>query len=118
MTQLFVRQDGRRTAVHAARSYRCGQTVLRLEPLSWRSRRDRDTVEHPSGGHAYHPMLAQVTHSRQPNCRVSFVQRALVAIQDIEAGEAVTFDYRTTEKTIASPFDCRCGSPSCVGRLA
>ena len=118
MTQVFVRQAAGRVAVHAARAYRRGQAVLRLEPLSWRSRRDRETVEHPSGGHVYHPLLAQVTHSCEPNCRVSFADRALIAVRDIEPCEAVTFDFRTMEKRLVSPFQCRCGSPSCVGGLA
>jgi hypothetical protein len=27
----------------------------------------------------------------------------------------VTFDYNTTESSMASPFDCHCGSALCVG---
>ncbi|MGZ3274348.1 MAG: SET domain-containing protein-lysine N-methyltransferase [Caulobacteraceae bacterium] len=118
MTDLFIRQEVRRVAVYAARPYRSGQTVLKFEPIVWRNGRNRETVEHPSGGHIYHPMLARVTHSCAPNCRVSFVHRALIAVRDIGPGEAVTFDYRTTENRLAGPFQCRCGSPSCVGRVA
>ena len=118
MTDLFIRQDVRRVAVYAARNYRKGQTVLQIEPIVWRNERDRETVEHPSGSHIYHPVLARVTHSCEPTCRVSFLHRALIALRDIGAGEAVTFDYRTTEKRLVGPLQCRCGSPSCVGRLA
>ncbi len=118
MTDLFIRQEFNRAAVYSARSYRAGQTVLRFEPLVWRSQRDPESVEHPSGGHIFHRLLARVTHSCAPNCRVSFQHRSLIALRDIEAGEPITFDYRTTEKSLSHPFQCRCGSASCVGRLA
>jgi hypothetical protein len=118
LTDVYIRQDARRVAVYAARTYRAGQTVFTFEPVVWRGARDRETVEHPSGGHIFHPTLAHVTHSCAPSCRVSFMHRALIALRDIEPGEAVTFDYRTTEKRLAGPLECRCGSPSCVGRLA
>ena len=117
MTDLYIRQERNKAAVYSARPYRAGQPILRFEPIIWRVLRDAETVEHPSGGHIFHPLLARVTHSCAPNCRVSFSQRSLIALRDIEAGEAVTFDYRTTEKRLVSPFQCRCGSSSCVGRL-
>jgi hypothetical protein len=118
VTDHYVRQEGNKVAVHTAKSYRAGQAILRFEPIIWRSERDCETVEHPSGDHMFHPLLARVTHSCSPNCRVSFVQRSLIALRDVLPGEPITFDYRTTEKRLAKPFLCRCGSSSCAGRLA
>jgi hypothetical protein len=52
-------------------------------------------------------------HSCQPNLGV-VGQITLIARQQIEAGEELTFDYDTTE-TAAVPFHCRCGAPECRG---
>lgn len=54
-------------------------------------------------------------HSCDPNARV--VGRDVVAWRAIAPGEAVTFDYRTTESELAAPFPCTCGAVSCRGEL-
>lgn len=41
--------------------------------------------------------------------------RAVIAVRDIEPGDAITFNYNTTELELAEPFRCRCDSALCVG---
>lgn len=41
--------------------------------------------------------------------------RSVVARRDIEPGDAVTFNYNTTEYDMAEPFRCSCESAMCVG---
>ncbi len=55
-------------------------------------------------------------HSCAPNARIE--GRRVVAVRAIEPGDAVTFDYCTTEFEMATPFDCACGAPACRGRIA
>lgn len=57
-----------------------------------------------------------LNHCCEPNA--SIVGRTLVARRAIRAGEQVTFDYTTTEATMAEPFGCRCGAPGCLGRVS
>ena len=52
-------------------------------------------------------------HACEPTTR--FRDRDLIAVRDISEGEGVTFHYCTTEYDMASPFDCQCGSPRCMG---
>ena len=40
---------------------------------------------------------------------------AMLAERDIAAGEAITFNYNTTEYELAEPFRCHCDSALCVG---
>jgi hypothetical protein len=54
-----------------------------------------------------------MNHACEPNTRI--VDRQVVALRDIAALEAVTFDYNTTEYDVAEPFPCRCGARWCVG---
>ena len=56
-------------------------------------------------------------HSCAPNCRISFEDMAMVSLRGIGAGEAITFDYATTESIMSQAFDCLCGAPSCRGRI-
>ncbi len=72
----------------------------------------------PSGGSEF------TNHSCDPNCRVVFEDDAdfkfgdLVTLRPVRAGEALTFNYVTTEWDMSSPFDCVCGSEKCLGRIA
>ena len=56
-----------------------------------------------------------MNHSCDPNSRLQ--GRELFALRDIEAWEAITFDYNTTEWHIAHPFVCRCGAAHCLGEI-
>jgi hypothetical protein len=54
-----------------------------------------------------------LNHSCEPNAYLRGVE--LAALADIPEGGEVTFDYNSTEWDMAHPFDCLCGTPSCVG---
>ena len=99
MAALMLKKDHTGEGLYAARTYRPGDIVVEFEQVEWRSERD-----------LFHPVLAKTAHSCEPNCRVSFRDRALVAIKPIIAGGQISFDYRSTEHQISHPFDCLCGS--------
>ncbi len=54
-------------------------------------------------------------HACEPTVRI--IGRDVIALRDIAEDEGVTFHYCTTEYDMATPFDCRCGSPHCMGRI-
>ncbi|GDY28994.1 SET domain-containing protein-lysine N-methyltransferase [Gandjariella thermophila] len=56
-----------------------------------------------------------MNHSCEPNAMIR--GRDVFALRTAEPGEEITFDYHTTEYELAEPFDCRCGSARCVGRV-
>jgi hypothetical protein len=109
--------DAGEPPLRVGRAFRLGDVVFRFDEFERRQQRDRDTVQHPRGGHVYHPLLARTAHSCEPNCCISFPTSAMVAIRPIEAGEAITYDYETTEAWFSHPFWCRCGSRRCRGRI-
>ena len=57
-----------------------------------------------------------LNHSCEPSAWIRGL--SVIALRDIAAGEGVTFDYNATEHAMAEPFDCHCGTASCVGRVA
>jgi SET domain-containing protein len=54
-------------------------------------------------------------HSCEPNAVVR--GRDMLALACIEPWQQITFNYNTTEYDMAEPFDCRCGSSHCAGRI-
>jgi hypothetical protein len=59
-----------------------------------------------------HPWVF-LNHACEPNA----VRRGrdLLALRAIAAGDAITFDYCTTEAELSTPFRCRCGGAACRG---
>lgn len=57
-----------------------------------------------------------LNHSCEPSAWIRGL--ALIALRDIAPGDGVTFDYNATEFSMAEPFECHCGTPSCVGQVA
>ncbi|MCA8941869.1 MAG: SET domain-containing protein [Planctomycetes bacterium] len=120
-----VECGGQRTAV-ATRDFAPGETILRLTGV-FVSRPTRYSVQVSEVGHIEPPDLPPghpdhatyawrfLNHSCEPNA--TFRGETLVAIAPIEKGEEVRFHYAATEYDVAAPFDCRCGSARCIGRV-
>jgi tyrocidine synthetase-3 len=116
-TEVVVRKHPTGEALYATRPFCAGEAVFWFEEVERRAARDRDTVQHPDGDHIYHPLLAAAAHCCEPSCCISFTDAAVVALREILPGEAITFDYETTEDAFANPFWCRCGAPGCRVRI-
>jgi hypothetical protein len=58
-----------------------------------------------------------LNHACSPNGYLRFDDLTYRALRDISQGEELSFHYCTTEFEMASPFDCLCGSPDCLGRV-
>ncbi len=56
-------------------------------------------------------------HSCQPNAVMDVDRRELRALRPIAAGEDISFDYNTTEWSMAAPFACECREPGCLGTV-
>jgi len=57
-----------------------------------------------------------INHSCEPNCVLSG-SVILVAARDISAGDAITYDYATSDGSDYDEFECACGSASCRGKI-
>jgi len=117
LSVLLPKKDTTGEALRASRRYEAGDTVFDFGDVEWRTRRDRETVEHPSGAHMFHPTLARVAHSCDPNCDFRSATRVLTATRSIAMGDLITYDYETTERWFSHPFWCRCGTKRCRGRI-
>jgi len=59
-----------------------------------------------------------INHHCSPNGYICFEDLTYRALLDVSAGDELTFNYCTSEYEMAQPFDCLCGSPNCLGRVA
>ncbi len=62
--------------------------------------------------------LAYLNHSCAPNTFVDAERLEVRALRDVRAGEELTLFYPATEWEMIQPFDCLCGAPDCIGRIA
>jgi SET domain-containing protein len=57
-----------------------------------------------------------INHSCEPNCGFTD-STTLVAMREIEAGEAITFDYAMSDTKSIFAFDCWCGTSKCRKKI-
>ena len=62
--------------------------------------------------------LTFMNHSCAPSVFLNTTDLTITALRDLAVGDEVTFFYPSTEWHMAEPFDCLCGAPTCVGRIA
>jgi len=101
---VIFRLEGRRTSTPTRYSIQIG-AGLHLDP---------DDMEYPMQ-RVRSRCWMYLNHHCEPSAHVRDL--SVTAVRDIAAGDGVTFDYNTTESSMATPFDCHCGSASCVGSV-
>lgn len=74
------------------------------------------TVQISEKFHLFDPYFSgYISHSCEPNVRLIGDKKQLIAIRDIIPEECLTLDYNDTEDELFKPFNCQCGSSSCIG---
>lgn len=124
MHRVRVERDAHGYRLVAAQAIGTGERILTLEGVRW-DRPGRFTVqiapeEHlapppelsPEQAVVHHPWIV-TNHSCDPCALLR--GRDLVARVPLLPGDEITFDYETTERDMAEPFSCRCGSARCRG---
>jgi hypothetical protein len=98
----IFRLEGRHTAIPTRYSIQVG-AGQHLDP---------DDMEYPMQ-RVRSRYWMYLNHHCEPSAHVRDL--TVTALRDIAPGDGVTFDYNTTESSMASPFDCHCDSAACVG---
>ncbi|KNC81083.1 hypothetical protein SARC_06586 [Sphaeroforma arctica JP610] len=111
-------------AAHAAEDLNATQVIGRIDlTQNIVDKADRFSIQISETTHIKGSALQEcvyLNHSCAPTCKVHFHNDTLdfVTLQPIKKGEALTFNYVTSEWDMATPFDCTCGAPGCVGHVA
>lgn len=56
-----------------------------------------------------------MNHSCEPSAVIC--GRGVCSLRKLEQWDEITFNYNTTEYSLAEPFECRCGSTNCLGQI-
>ncbi len=62
-------------------------------------------------------ILRFINHSCAPNVYFDVDARQVVSLVPVCEGDELTFFYPSTEWSMASPFACACGAPTCAGTI-
>ncbi len=102
--------------VYAVNFYKKGEIVMDLSIGEESSVRDLRTIELATR-HIDHPFGRYVNHHCAPTCTIDKRRELMIALNDINIGDEITFDYSVNESAIAAPFECSCGAPGCKGSI-
>ena len=89
--------------LYSARPYAAGDTVMILQGDTFPAP-TRHTVQIAPGCHILDARAFFMNHSFDPTTVIQ--ERHVRAVRDIEIGDELTFDYTTTETTLAESFVC------------
>lgn len=119
---LEVRRDERldQRSLHSLRAFSAGDTLVTFRAAATFAHPARLTLQVSESEHIElaPAALTFINHGCEPNAFFDVEQRALIALRPIAAGDPMTAFYPSTEWTMAEPFDCHCGSPRCLGKIA
>ena len=116
---------GEQRTLVAAAPVAAGTEVYRVprRPGFIRSVPDMHTLQVSSDEHLDFaqalPAASLTHHECDPNGDLSITSDAVVFVarRAINPGEFLSFDYNTTEWLMVAPFECQCGSDTCVGTV-
>ena len=115
--QLFEGASG--TGVRTPQAIQSGAAVLPLQG-AWVHTPTRFTLQVEEDQHLLPEgqLWAWVNHSCSPNLRVDTQKMSFVAVRPIAPEEELTFNYLSTEWSMAEPFQCKCEALDCIGWIA
>lgn len=61
--------------------------------------------------------LQYTNHSCAPNIFFDTTNMVVICVQEIRAGEELTYFYPSTEWEMAQPFPCHCGAGNCLRQI-
>jgi uncharacterized protein len=101
----------------AARDFPAGRVMFRFGGIAT-PELTQHSLRAGLRSHIHDPWVMGVTaHSCEPNVYVDMSTLSFVALREVRAGEKITMHYMQTEDRLYKPFDCKCGAPTCEGRI-
>lgn len=116
--KIQIRKNGTQLGAFALKPFDIGDTILILtgsitsQPSKYSIQLSLDQhLEVPEGIHAHDAYSWRfLNHNCIPNAHVDVLNKNLIAIKPIAAGEEICFNYNSTEHTLAAPFECHCNN--------
>jgi hypothetical protein len=109
----------RHHSFHAIKNYNKGDLILSFSASSVQEIPDRFTVQINENTHIVldPDYLKYLNHSCNPNCYIDVDNFELIALNQIQKGEELTFFYPSTEWDMSEPFQCHCSTSACLQKI-
>jgi hypothetical protein len=107
-------KDGEK-ALCAVIAYKKDTVVYKLQGIV-RDKPTRESIELSPTEHIDDEWGMYMNHSFNPTCRICGIERGIVALKDIEAGEELTFNYNDSETCMSDPFVDRATGTQVAGK--
>ena len=129
MTVKILNINSSERGLFAEKSFNKGDIVTMLEGNTIPNA-TRTSIQIGQNKHLESVEGGMMNHHCNPNCKIIVgswqditlkldgVGIKVQAIQDIKKDDELTFDYETTEQTLASPFNCKCHNREITGGRA
>ena len=107
-------------ALHASRSFEKGEIITPFSHEEELTEPNQLSLQLNERTHiALLPHCLRYTnHSCAPNVFFDTKKKQLLALVHVETNDELCFFYPSTEWLMATPFDCTCGSDSCLRVIA
>ncbi len=114
----MVERDGDRVLV-ARTPLIAGSVLCAFKPAGDAPGPGRHTLQVAADRHVWlsPQWLTYVQHGCDPNLALDVEAWQVRLLRPVAVGEPLTAFYPATEVRFAEPFDCRCGAPTCLGRI-
>ena len=116
-----VRQaaDSGAKSLHAKQSFQPGDVLAKFYPEAILPHATYLTIQLDDKEHIsiLPEYLRYTNHSCSPNIFFNTATLEVVCLKPVQPGEEMTFFYPSSEWDMAQPFDCCCGSASCLGTI-
>jgi hypothetical protein len=116
-----IREDTNSLAksLHSIVNFSEGDTICQFSAAAILKTPTYLTVQIGIGEHIHlkPEFLKFVNHSCEPNVFFDTSSMEFVALRNIQPGDEFTFFYPSTEWDMAQPFECLCGTTSCLKQI-
>jgi Fe-S-cluster containining protein len=102
--------------VHAGKLFHPGDVLIKLGGRIT-ANPTQTTIQVGENEHLESWMGGHINHSCEPSGYLNFEDLTLRALRRIGEGEEITRHYMTAEWDMREPFECKCGSKQCMGRI-
>ena len=92
--------------IFTSKAFKKGDYIFTLDRRFTRTTPTRESIQITANEHVLDYFGGYMNHACFPNTTIERYE--VIAAQDIEVTSELTFDYRTTEDKLASPFVCEC----------
>ncbi|MEO6219401.1 MAG: SET domain-containing protein-lysine N-methyltransferase [Ginsengibacter sp.] len=106
-------------SLHASVSYKKANVFATFEAMETLRSPNKYTVQVNDDRHIIllPEFLQYINHSCNPNIFFDTAKKELSSLQEIAAGDELTFFYPSTEWAMAEPFQCFCGANNCLHEI-